>query len=364
MPDSSVRRITWRTADIVRLFGIGLLFLFAWRFFWMVHSALFLGLLAVLIAIIIHVPARFLARWIPFRVAFPLVLLTFIGGVVFLLFKMIPQLITQGTELASAFPSTLDSAAAWYKQRTGQPPSPEMAQSVNRQLAQFTARFVPLAFNAISTLLGSFAIIVLAAFLAAQPGLYRDMIMRVVSPESRPRWERLYEEAGTNLRAWVIGKACTMIGIGVVTYIGLTLLGVPGALALAAFAALMEFIPNFGPTIAAFPAIAAAFTVQPVMALYVAIFYFLLQQVQNAITVPLVERKAVNIPPAALLVWQLMLTIGFGILALFVATPLLAVLVVAVRILYLEPTEERQQWDRREPDTPADAAVAVAEPPG
>ncbi|MBD0320947.1 MAG: AI-2E family transporter, partial [Gemmatimonadetes bacterium] len=103
MPDSSVRRITWRSADIVRLFGIGVLFLFAWRFFWMVHSALFLGLLAVLIAIIIHVPARFLARWIPFRVAFPLVLLTFIGGVVFLLFKMIPQLITQGTELATAF---------------------------------------------------------------------------------------------------------------------------------------------------------------------------------------------------------------------------------------------------------------------
>nr|MDQ3309943.1 hypothetical protein [Gemmatimonadota bacterium] len=57
---------------------------------------------------------------------------------------------------------------------------------------------------------------------------------------------------------------------------------------------------------------------------------------------------AVNIPPAALLAWQLMLTIGFGFLALFVATPLLAVLTVAVRILYLEPSEERQAWDRRE----------------
>ena len=348
----------------MRTFGIGVLFLFAWRFFWMVHSALFLALLAVLIAIIIHVPAKFLARWIPFKVAFPLVLVSFIGGIVFLLFKMIPQVITQGTELATALQSTLDQAAAWYKARTGQPPSPEMAESVNRQISQFTARFLPLAFNAISTVLGSFAIIVLAAFLAAQPHVYRNLVLGLVSPESRPRWERLYEEAGTNLRAWVIGKACTMIGIGVVTYIGLTLLGVPGALALAAFAALMEFIPNFGPTIAAFPAIAAAFTVRPVLAIYVAIFYFLLQQVQNAITVPLVERKAVNIPPAALLVWQLMLTIGFGILALFVATPLLAVLVVAVRILYLEPTEERQQWDRREPDTPADVALAVPEPPG
>src|SRR5690606_8273496 len=83
-------------------------------------------------------------------------------------------------------------------------------------------------------------------------------------------------------------------------------------------------------------------------ALWVAVFYAALQQVQNGISVPLIERRAVNIPPAALLLWQLMLAIGFGILGLLVATPLLAVIVVAVRILYLEPTEERYAWDRRE----------------
>jgi len=147
-----------------------------------------------------------------------------------------------------------------------------------------------------------------------------------------------------------------------VTYVGLTLLEVPGALVLSVFAALMEFIPNFGPTLAAIPAMAAAFTVKPSLAVYVAIFYFLLQQVQNAITVPLVERKAVNIPPAVLLVWQLMLTVGFGVIALFVATPMLAVLVVVVRVFYLEPMEERHQWNRRENEVPA--PEADAEPPG
>jgi predicted PurR-regulated permease PerM len=360
MPDSSVRRITWRSADIVQVFGIAVLFLFAWRFFWMVHTALFVALLAVLIAIILHVPARFLARWIPFRFTFPLVLVVFVGGIVLLLVKMIPQLVTQGTELATRLPDTLDQAAKWYEARTGQAPSPEMAQTVNRQLSQFAARFLPLAFNAITTLLGSFAIIVLAAFLAAQPEVYRRLLLRAAPPESRGRWARVYDDAGTNLRAWVIGKAFTMLGIGVVTYIGLSLLGVPGALALAVFAALMEFIPNFGPTLAAIPAMAAGFTVSPATTVYVAIFYFLLQQVQNALTVPLVERRAVNIPPAVLLVWQLMLTVGFGVMALFVATPLLAVLVVVVRVFYLEPMEERHQWNRREHETPVEAV----EPPG
>jgi len=362
MADSSVRRITWRSADIVRLFGIAVLFLFAWRFFWMVHTALFVALLAVLIAIILHVPARFLARWLPFRVTFPLVILVFVGGIVFLLVRMIPQLVTQGTELAAGLPATLDQAAAWYKARTGEAPSPEMAQTVNRQLSQFASRFLPLAFNAISTVLGSFAILVLAAFLAAQPEVYRRLLLRMTPPETRGKWARVYDEAGANLRAWVIGKAFTMLGIGVVTYVGLTLLKVPGALALGVVAALMEFIPNFGPTLAAIPAMAAAFTVKPSLAVYVAIFYFLLQQVQNALTVPLVERRAVNIPPPWLLVWQLMLTVGFGVIALFVATPMLAVLVVVVRVFYLEPMEERHQWNRRENEVPA--PEADAEPPG
>jgi predicted PurR-regulated permease PerM len=357
MPESSsVRRITWRSADVVRALGLVVLFLFLWKFFWMVHSALFLVLLAVLIGIIINAPARALSRWLPFQVSFVLVLLGFLAGVGYLLVRMIPQLVTQGTQVAAQLPAALDSMAAWYQAKTGKAPDPALAADLNRQLSQFLARFVPMAFNAISLALGSFAIIVLAAFLAAQPGLYRGLLLSVVPEEARPRWTRLYDEAGGNLRAWVIGKACTMLAVGVATYIGLTLLKVPGALALAAFAALMEFIPNFGPTIAAIPAMVAAFSVQPVLAAYVAIFYFLLQQVQNAITVPLVERRAVNIPPAALLVWQLMLAIGFGVLALFVATPLLAVLVVAVRILYLEPAEELKQWDRREGEDPVPAA--------
>jgi predicted PurR-regulated permease PerM len=349
MPDSVVRRITWRSADVARVLGMGFLFLFLWRFFWLVHAALFVALLAVLIAIVLHVPARKLSRWIPFRVAFPIVLLLFVGGLVGLLIAMIPQLVEQGTQLAASLPDTLQSLAAWVQQKTGHLPN---AARWEVQIQQFAERFAPAAFNALTTLLGSFAIIVLAAFLAAEPQTYRDLVLGLVPEDRRPRWSRMFDEAGSSLRSWVIGKAFTMLGIGIATYVGLTLLDVPGALALAAFAALMEFIPNFGPTIAAIPAMIAAFAVSPGTAASVAIFYFLLQQVQNAITVPLVERKAVNIPPAALLVWQLMLAIGFGILALFVATPLLAVLVVAVRILYMEPSEKMHQYDRRDPDIP------------
>lgn len=365
IPDIQIRRVIWRSADVARIFVMGMIFLFLWRFFWLVHNAIFIALLAVLIAIVLHAPAKWLnRRGVPFGIALPLVMIVFVGSLVGLLIAMIPQIIEQVGVLAAELPKTMAAAQGWLGRQTGEGPNSEIGRNLGAQFSEFIGRFVPIAFNMISTVLGSFAIVVLAGFFAAQPDLYRGLILRMIPPDSRPKWTRIYDEAGTNLRNWVLGKALTMAFIGVVTYVGLALFKIPGALALAAFAAMMEFIPNFGPTIAAVPAMMAGFALSPMTAVYVGIFYFLLQQVQNAITVPLVERKAVNIPPAGLLVWQLMLTVGFGLLALFVATPMLAVIVVAVRVLYVEPSEERQQWDRREnsgPGAPADTLLEEAE---
>jgi predicted PurR-regulated permease PerM len=348
MTDSPVRRITWRTADVARVLTLGVVALFLWKFFWMVYSALFLGLIAVLIAIILHAPARLLARWIPFRVSFALSVLVFLAALAALLVRLIPQLFTQMSQVAAQLPAAMAYVGEWIEERTGTPTSPALAAEVNAQLGEFVARFVPLAFNLISVFVGSFAIIILAIFLAAQPDIYRDLMLRLVPPQGRERAREIYDETGRNLRNWVLGKAFTMAMTGVFIWVGLELFGVPGALALGALAALLEFIPNFGPTIAAAPAVISAFLISPSTALWVALYFFVFQQIQAAVTVPLVERRAVDIPPAALLIWQLMLAVGFGILGLFVATPLLAVISVVARIVYFEPTERLQEWDRRD----------------
>lgn len=365
MSEGAVRRITWRTADVARFLSLALLFLFAWKFFWMVVKALFLGMIAVLVAIVLYVPAKALARWIPFRIAFAIVLFLFLAGNIGLLIALVPQILHQVQVLATQLPPALDEISTWLEQRTGGAQGDSViADRLGGEVADFVGRFVPLAFNLISVLLGSFAILILAVFLAVQPDVYRSLFLQVVPDASRDRWARAYDEVGRNLRNWVIGKAVTMLAVGIVTWVGLTLFKIPAALALAALAAVMEFIPNFGPTIAAAPAIVAAFLISPLTALYVALFYFVLQQVQSAITVPLVEQRAVAIPPAVLLIWQLMLAIGFGLLALFVATPLLAVIVVTVRILYYEPAAELSNWDRREQAGGPEALAAGAPPSG
>jgi predicted PurR-regulated permease PerM len=358
MPESSVRRITWRTADVLKVLALVTLFLFLWTFFWRVYTAIFVGLIAVLLAMVLHAPAKYFSRWVPFRVSFAITVLLFLASLVGLGLALIPQIIDQVSQLAGQLPAAMEAVRDWLEERTGAGGDGELTGQINRQFGEFVGRFVPLAFNLISVVFGSFAIIILAIFLAMQPEIYRDLVIRAVPPASRPRAERIYDQAGRSLKLWVLGKVITMVLVGLFTWVGLLYFGIPGALALATLAAILEFIPNFGPTIAAAPAVIAAFSISPTTALYVAGFYFVLQQIQSALTVPLVERRAVDIPAAALLVWQLMLAVGFGILGLFVATPLLAVIVVAIRIGWVEPSEERQTWDRREgtgvPDEPPD----------
>lgn len=353
-----VRRVTFRTADAVRLFAIAFLFLLAWRVLWMAMQALFLGLIAVLVAIVLHSGARLLARWLPYRLAFGLVVAAFLGGIGGLLLLLIPQLLDQMGQLAQQLPSATRSALRWAEQRLGFQAGPELVNRLGQQLDALLERFVPLAFNLISVLVGTLAVLVLAIFLAYRPEVYRRLFLRLVPPPHRPQWEALYTQMGRTLRAWVLGKALTMALVGLATWVGLTLFGLPGALALAALAALLEFVPNLGPTLAAVPAVIAGFLESPSTALWVAVFYFGLQQVQSAVTVPLVEQRAVNIPPAMLLIWQLMLAVSFGVLGLFVATPLLSMLTVAVRILYVEPTEARARAERRRRGPRSDTSEA------
>src|SRR5688572_126054 len=119
MSDSVVRRITWRTADIARILLLGMLFLFAWRFFWMVYSAIFISLIAVLLAIVLYAPAKLLSRWIPFRFAFAIVVLAFMAAVIGLLVAIIPQILRQFGQLTEQLPEAMNSAGEWLSNRTG-----------------------------------------------------------------------------------------------------------------------------------------------------------------------------------------------------------------------------------------------------
>jgi len=187
-------------------------------------------------------------------------------------------------------------------------------------------------------------------YIAAQPALYRSGLLKLF-PESR---RALMAEAGDDavgaLKLWLKGRLASMIFVGCATSLGLWLIGVPTALSLGLVSALLEFIPFLGPIIAAVPAVLLAFVQGPETAMWTALLYLLVQQIEGNVLEPLVQQRAVTIPPALLLFGVVAAGLMFGLLGVLLGGPMTVVLYVLVKRLYVRellhthtplPTEEK-----------------------
>jgi predicted PurR-regulated permease PerM len=125
-----------------------------------------------------------------------------------------------------------------------------------------------------------------------------------------------------------------MATIGVMTMIGFYLLGVPLALSLGLIAGVTEFVPFFGPIAFGIFAVLFAFTQGPTQALYVGLLCFAIQQFEGYVLQPLIQRWAVALPPALLVLSVVIFALLFGFIGAVLATPLMTVVMIMVRKLY------------------------------
>jgi predicted PurR-regulated permease PerM len=144
---------------------------------------------------------------------------------------------------------------------------------------------------------------------------------------------------GTTLQWWFVGRFASMAVTGVLTGIGLWIAGVPMALALGFIAGLLAFVPFVGPIVAAIPGLLVGWVQGPMTALYALIVYVVVQALEGNLITPVIQKKAVAVPPALLISGQLLLGSLFGAWGLLWATPLIVVTMVIVKMLYLDLTE-------------------------
>lgn len=179
-------------------------------------------------------------------------------------------------------------------------------------------------------------VLLLSIYLASEPKLYLHGFVKLFPRGQRNRVKEVIHGVYQTLRWWLIGKAASMLFIGILTWIGLSILGVPLALTLGLLAGLLSFIPNFGPIISAIPAILLAFIDSPITAVYVLGLYIGVQLIESNVVTPFIERETVELPPALTIVFQLALGVLVGGLGVVLATPMLAAIVVGVQMLYIE----------------------------
>lgn len=175
-------------------------------------------------------------------------------------------------------------------------------------------------------------------YFAFSPAIYRRGVLALVPPVRRLRAGQVIDALATTLRRWLGAQLITMVALGIASGIGLSLLGIPLAFALGLLAGLLLFVPYLGSIASAIPALLIAVTVSPMHVLYVMLLYVGIHLAEGYLLSPLLQRRAVDTPALLVLGSQLIAGALWGILGLMFATPIVATVMVVVRMLYVEDT--------------------------
>lgn len=319
----------------VQAFLIGLGLLAAVLFcvvLWQLRWVALLAFGAVLSALLLNAAAWCLRRVLPLgqtaAVGLSIVLLVLLGAGAFTLLgaRVIDGLLeirTQLPEVLRTIEGYIDvgDVESWIGERMEEPM--EMG-SVYSGLTSVTSVLI-----AVGT--GITLIFVGGVYLALNPEGYHNGLLALVPAHLRPATARTLETLARALRAWLVGQLVAMFAVFVMTTTGLWLLGVSTPIALGAIAGLLEFIPYVGPLASALPAVAVGLMEGPTTALWVALLYFAVQQIEGALLIPLIQREAVDLPPAITVFSIVGMGVLFGPLGVVLAAPLTVVVVVLAR---------------------------------
>lgn len=306
---------------------------------WKLAGLLLLVFGAVIFAIVIRAGGDLLAAHSPVtpRWGSLIVVLLVLGLLVGLGFVFGGDIAKQLAEVRESLPKALENAREWLRGN-------EFGRSL---LATMNSGSVSAAdaFRTTSATFGVFAdlllLLLLALYLAFHPGRYRDGVIALVPDAHQSTADDALRTSGNALRGWLLGQLVSMVAVGTLTGIGLWIAGVPLALILGLIAGLLNFVPVIGPLAAAVPGILLAFAVGPTTAAYAALVYFIVQQLEGAVIMPMAQRWSVDLPPALGLISIVVFGVLFGIPGILFATPLTVVLMALVKHFYLHDANER-----------------------
>lgn len=247
--------------------------------------------------------------------------------IAFAVILIVPPISKEISQLAQNFPIYYDKIISNYdafRLEHNIAASNQIEQGLN-QLSQNLGGAVSGIFSTVFGVFGGlFAVLlvlVITFYLTVQETAMKSFIQSITPDNVHPYLMRLYGRIKTKMGMWLRGQIFLSVVIFVLTFIGLTILGVPYALVLAFFAGILEIVPFLGPIISAIPAVFFSFLHSPVLGISTVLLYFVIQQLENHLIVPKVMSKAVGLNPLVVIIAILVGAKLAGILGALLAVP-------------------------------------------
>jgi predicted PurR-regulated permease PerM len=256
-----------------------------------------------------------------------------------LLWFMGTKIQVQVAELSNKLPATINTAKAKLGESPlGQKVLDYFSGDNSKTMLNTAQSFFATGFGVLGDI---YIILFLGIFFTANPSLYKDGILLLVPEEKKEVGKHIMDRISLSLKGWLKGMLLSMLLITILIIIGLSIIGVPIALALALITGILEIVPNFGPLIAMIPGVLLAFTMGTNIAIIVALLYIVSQTIVANIVTPLIQKRMINLPPALTLISQLVMGVVSGALGIILAVPLLAIVFIVVDELYVKQMDKK-----------------------
>jgi predicted PurR-regulated permease PerM len=208
--------------------------------------------------------------------------------------------------------------------------------------ANLTGELSTFARKASEGVIGLIVVVVVGVYAGANPSLYERGVLKLFPDESRGRAREVFSGVIHTLRWWMLGQLVPMIAVGIATTIAFEIIDVQPAFTLGLFTGMMVFIPYIGSLIA-FAVVLLLVLVQGVTkVLSVTILFVAIHVAEGYLLTPMMQRRAVYLPPALTIVTQVLMGLLLGFIGFALATPLTAAALLLVRMLYLHEAPESQ----------------------
>jgi predicted PurR-regulated permease PerM len=320
----------WQTIAIIALFVVVILIIRV------AFNVLLMALAGALIAVYFHGLGDAIQRRTKLNRRWAMII-SIAGSFIILgvlLWFMGTKIQVQVAELSDKLPATLNTAKGKLAQNPIGQKILDYFSGDNTQKFLTTAQsFFTTGFGVLGDL---YIILFLGIFFTANPSLYKDGILLLVPENKKHLGKHIMNRISLSLKGWLKGMLLSMVLITILIILGLSIIGVPIALALALITGILEIVPNFGPLIAMIPGVLLALTMGTNTAIIVSLLYIVSQTIVANIVTPLIQKKMINLPPALTLISQLIMAAVSGALGIILAVPLLAITFILVEELYVK----------------------------